>query len=178
MGKMKIDAQFEAIVRETEAGIRAYIAGMGVTLDMVDDIAQEVYLALYKDMDAMPGNIEPIRWLKGIARNLCMNYFRRTKRTQQRQSGAMAELLATADQAPESAEALDLSTHETLAKCLGQLTEKSRRLVSLRYEEGLTAESMAETINITAGAIRIALLRIRENLRDCMSRSLSRETIL
>ena len=40
------DVRFEEILFDTEHRVRAYIAGMGVSLDMVDDIAQEVYLGL------------------------------------------------------------------------------------------------------------------------------------
>ena len=73
-------ADFEAVLRETQSVIRAYIAGMGVSLDTVDDLAQEVYLEFYKTGDRRPDGLESIRCLKGIAKNLCLNHFRRSKR--------------------------------------------------------------------------------------------------
>src|SRR5579859_6100417 len=85
--------RFEAILRETQSVIRAYIAGMGVPLDSIDDLAQEVYLEFYKGAERRPEDVEPIRWLKGIAKNLCLNYFRKSKRKAEQHLEAVAVLL-------------------------------------------------------------------------------------
>ena len=74
------ELDFETILRETQAHIRAYIAGLGVPRQDVDDIAQDVYVELYRSMDRIPPDLSAKQWLKGIARNLCMNYFRRNSR--------------------------------------------------------------------------------------------------
>src|SRR5438876_12419912 len=88
---------FDAIVRETQAHIRAYIAGLGVPRHDVDDIAQDVYVELYRFSDRVPADIPPKQWLKGIARNLCMNYFRRTSRRQRLQREALVEIFLRAE---------------------------------------------------------------------------------
>ena len=62
---------FNEIVRETHPHIRAYIAGMGVPRHDVDDIAQDVYVELYRFFDRVPPNVTPKQWLKGIARWSC-----------------------------------------------------------------------------------------------------------
>ena len=71
---------FDAVLAETHARIRAYIAGMGIARHEVDDVAQEVYLEFYKSLEKMPEDLAPERWLKGIARNLCLNHIRRCAR--------------------------------------------------------------------------------------------------
>ena len=71
---------YDDIVRDTSSHIRAYIAGMGVPRHDVDDVAQDVYVELYRFFDRMPVDVPPKQWLKGIARNLSLNYFRRTSR--------------------------------------------------------------------------------------------------
>src|SRR6476469_6550702 len=88
---------FDAIVRESQAHIRAYIAGMGVPRHDVDDVAQDVYVELYRFSDRIPPDISPKQWLKGIARNLCMNYFRRTSRRQRLQREALVEIFLRAE---------------------------------------------------------------------------------
>src|SRR6187399_479166 len=88
---------FDDIVRETQPHIRAYIAGLGVPRHDVDDIAQDVYVELYRFADRIPANIPPKQWLKGIARNLCMNYFRRTSRRQRLQREALVEIFLRAE---------------------------------------------------------------------------------
>jgi RNA polymerase sigma-70 factor (ECF subfamily) len=167
---MENQAEFESVLRETQSVIRAYIAGMGVPLDTIDDLAQEVYLEFYKSGGRRPGDVEPIRWLKGIARNLCLNYFRRNKRKAEQQMEAVAVLLeklsCSLDQVREP---------EMLDGCLEKLPGRSRELIALRYEEGMESAAIGKRLGISPEAVRITLLRIRSVLRDCLGRRFSEE---
>src|SRR6478752_6654636 len=84
---------FDEILRETQPHLRAYIAGMGVPRHDVDDLAQDVYVELYRCQNRIPTEVTVKQWLKGIARNLCLNYFRRTARRGRLQREALAEML-------------------------------------------------------------------------------------
>src|SRR5687767_11626208 len=88
----RAELDFDVIVRETHPHIRAYIAGMGVPRHDVDDVAQDVYVELYRFADNIPAGVHPKQWLKGIARNLCLNYFRKQGRRQRLQREAMVEI--------------------------------------------------------------------------------------
>src|ERR1700745_3883906 len=88
---------FDTIVTETQAHIRAYIAGLGVPKHDVDDVAQDVFVELYRFSDRIPPNIPVKQWLKGIARNLCMTYSRRTSRRQRLQREALVEIFLRAE---------------------------------------------------------------------------------
>jgi RNA polymerase sigma-70 factor (ECF subfamily) len=168
MADMKV---FERLLDETESAVRAYMAGLGVPLDTVDDLAQEVYLEFYKGMDAMPANTLPIRWLKGIARNVCMNHFRRSKRREERRLEALAEILAQTES--DSGSAPDTTAQEcALQACLQKLTPRQRQIVVLRYEEGITAEKMAHRLGSKAGTIRVTLFRLLRILRECVTQTL------
>lgn len=162
---------FDRIMGETEPSVRAYIAGLGVSLDTVDDLAQEVYLEFYRHMDAMPAGILPIRWLKGIARNVCMNYFRASKRREEHRVEAVAEIMVQieAESAPEP-ETTDQGV--ALQSCLQKLTARQRKIVGLRYEEGVTGEEVAHRLSANAGAIRVTLFRLLRMLRDCVTETL------
>ena len=166
---MESGPDFESILAETQSRVRAYIAGMGVSLDMVDDIAQEVYLAFHDNIDKMPEGVEPIRWLKGMARNMCMNHFRKSKRQKVKHLEAIADVLAwTQDAMPaEPSPAMERSLRE----CMAKLAPKQRKILSLRYEKGLNSSAIAEITGSAAGAIRIALMRTLGNLRDCMEKN-------
>lgn len=163
------NADFETIMAETEARVRAYIAGMGVSLDTVDDIAQEVYLTFNANMDKMPDGVEPIRWLKGMARNLCMNYFRQSKRLKHLET--MANVLVYLQDTVQSSEKLP-NQQESLRNCLEKLAPKQRQIIGLRYEKGLKSNAIAEILGSGAVAVRVALMRTLNNLRDCMEQNL------
>jgi RNA polymerase sigma-70 factor (ECF subfamily) len=163
-------AEFERILRETQSVIRAYIAGMGVPLDTIDDLAQEVYLEFYKGAERRPPEVEPIRWLKGIAKNLCLNYFRKSKRKAEQHLEAVAVLLERLD------DPLDpVRDAGSLDQCLGQLPPRSRELITLRYQENLESAAIGRRLKLSPEAVRITLLRIRTVLRECLGRQLARE---
>lgn len=165
---------FNAILRDTQVQIRAYIAGMGVAPHEVDDLAQEVYLQLYLQPERLPADVAPVRWLKGIARNLCLNHFRKTSRRGRLHREALAELLSRCDQSKTSSDN-GAVLRDALDGCIQKLPNKSRRLLELKYKQELTCDAVAETMESTGQAIRVALFRARAALRDCINRSLARE---
>ena len=165
---------FNTIVRDTEPHIRAYIAGMGVPRHDVDDIAQDVYVELYRFFDRIPAEVHPKQWLKGIARNLCLNYFRRTSRRNRLQREALVEIFLRAEQEgpPGLAEG---PIRRALDGCYDKLAPESRRMLALRYEQELPSQTIAQRLNSSAEAVRVALFRIRATLKDCISKKLAVE---
>ncbi len=167
---------FNEIVRETHPHIRAYIAGMGVPRHDVDDIAQDVFLELYRFLDRVPANVTPKQWLKGIARNLCFNYFRKHSRRNRLQREALLQLLIKAEgDEPRLAEG---PIRSALDVCYEKLPQESRQMLKLKYEDELPSQTIAERLQSTSEAIRVALFRIRHVLRECISRSLTAEQLL
>jgi RNA polymerase sigma-70 factor (ECF subfamily) len=167
---MNGSGDFESVLRETQSVLRAYIAGMGVPLDTVDDLAQEVYLEFYKGLERKPGDVEPIRWLKGIAKNLCLNYFRKSKRKAEQHLEAVAVLLERLDCPLE-----EIREADALDGCLEKLPGRSREMIALRYEEGMESAAIGKKLGLSAEAVRITLLRIRTALRECLGRRFAQE---
>src|SRR5688500_2886331 len=168
------ELSFEDIVRDTQPHIRAYIAGMGVPRHDVDDIAQDVYVELYRFFERIPAEVAPKQWLKGIARNLCLNYFRRTSRRTRLQREALVDIFLRAEQ--ESNQSLSEGpVRRALDGCYEKLPTESRRLLALRYEQELPSHTIAERLNSTAEAVRVALFRVRASLKTCIGKNLARE---
>lgn len=162
--------EFDRVLRASHGDVRAYMATIGVPLECVDDLAQEVFLAWYRAPEQRPPEVEPVRWLKGIARRMALNFFRRNQREEMRRQAVMAELLATEPMdlpvaANERAEA-------ALEQCLGSISEKGRAVLRLRYEEGQPSHVIGERMSMTAEAVRILLLRVRASLRTCITTKL------
>ncbi|MCA9177600.1 MAG: sigma-70 family RNA polymerase sigma factor [Planctomycetales bacterium] len=163
-------ANFEAIVARTHPQLRAYIAGMGVASHEVDDVAQEVYLALFRGQEKVPPETTPDRWLRGIARNLCLNHIRRSSRRGRLHREALAELLANEESFCERSREQG-EFDGALENCLRHLPEDSKRLLLLRYRDDLTSQRIAEVVDSTSQAIRVALFRIRASLRNCITQT-------
>jgi RNA polymerase sigma-70 factor (ECF subfamily) len=85
---------------------------------------------------------------------------------------ANREAAAVVQQLAEAAERADgdlaHAMQERLDLCLGQLSEKNRQLIEWRYAEGRSSLEIARLLSTNDNAIRIALMRLRNALRDCM----------
>lgn len=167
-----VELDFNTILWRTQASIRAFIAGMGAAAHEVDDLAQETYIELYRNFEKIPAGVAPERWLKGIARNICLNHFRRTARRNRLHRQAMGEVLAAAETWTEGLCARN-SVGSVLEECVGKLPAKQRRLIELRYQQDLTSAAIAEKIDSTAEAVRVLLFRVRGLLKDCVHRTLA-----
>src|ERR1700722_1412384 len=76
---------FRLIVRAYSLQLRSYVASQVHHLDDVDDLAQEVFLAALKSLPTFRRGDDFGAWLRGIARNKLLVYFR----TQARRSQAL-----------------------------------------------------------------------------------------
>src|SRR5262245_52085205 len=76
---------FGRLVRDYALPLRGYLASQVHHLDDVDDLAQEVFLAALKSLHTFRRGDHFGAWLRGIARNKLLVYFR----TQSRRSQAL-----------------------------------------------------------------------------------------
>ena len=165
--------EFDRVLTASHGEVRAYLAALGVPVACVDDLAQEVFLAWYRAPEQRPAEVEPVRWLKGIARRMALNFFRAGRRAEERHAAVVAELLAT--EAMELPVRADDAAAAALEDCLGEVPEKNRAVLRLRYEENLASHDIAARLGTTAAAVRILLMRLREALRGCISKRLAKE---
>jgi len=167
---------FTALVREHQAGLRAFIRALGVEADWVDDLAQEVFLVAYRKQAQFENGKEFGRWLRGIARRLAANERRKEARHARLLSGPLADLLAEADGGAEAR--VERDTEQLIAAmngCLEQLPERGRALLCQRYERGETATALAVSVNLTADAVRQMLVRLRTTVKRCVERKLAED---
>jgi RNA polymerase sigma-70 factor (ECF subfamily) len=167
------EARFEEILEETQLAVRAYIAGMGVSPDDVDDVTQDVYVEFYREEGKLPPDTTAVQWLKGIARNLCFAHFKKAKRHSEH-FAALAEILEQLPEPQETPAGGD-SYRDALLHCLSKLSDRHRELVNLRFRKNLPAKTIAERVKSTEQAVRVILFRVRKALKECISREVARE---
>jgi len=164
---MQVDA--EAVIAAWADDLRGFLAGMGVALDAVDDLAQEAFLSYLRQPERRPAEVEEIRWLKGIARNLAYEWFRRHARGGRLE---LAELLAFATVPQPTPTEPRLAA---LRRCLESVDAAGRSLLDAAYLQDDTSEAIAKRLGRTPSGVRMALLRLRERLRQCVDERLARE---
>lgn len=105
--------------------------------------------------------------MKGIARNHLCEELRRLRRCQPLQ-GDPAEL-GTIEAAEHALEGADEDEIGRLRRCLERLTPRVRRILELRYWQGMELEQVATEGGQSANAIAALLYRARRTLSDCMA---------
>jgi RNA polymerase sigma-70 factor (ECF subfamily) len=141
--------------------------------DVAEDAVQETYIVLQRTQERFIAGADPGAWVRGIARNLARQALTRRGRQQAMASEALSE---RCDQAAALAEAADGGDEEReqLGRCLATLSAANRELLRARYQEGLSLKQLAERSRRSAGAIQVALSRLRATLFACIDQALRR----
>ncbi len=148
--------------------IYGYVSG-ALSAQETDDVVQEVFLRALANMSTLrnPAGFEP--WLIGIAVNLVRDRLRRPSREE-------PVGLDLAGRSSDSVEriavgrALADSQRREVARALGWLDPEQRDLLDLwrlELDGQLGREAIVATLETTPAAVRIRLLRMREQLDSC-----------
>jgi len=168
---------FTGLIREHQAGLRAFVRSLGVEADWVDDVAQEVFLIAYRQRAQFESGKDYGRWLRGIARRVAANERRKEARHSRLLSAALPELMPAEDAQVE--ELLDGGTTpilDALKKCVESLPERGRALLARRYEEGDNAPALALAFNLSSDAVRQSLMRLRSTVKRCVEEKLHKDS--
>ena len=164
---------FTELVRQHQAGLRAFIRALGVEADWVDDLAQEAFVVAWQKRERFESGKDFGRWLRGIVRHLIANERRKEARRARLLHGPLTDLLlepAAEESSPAEIETSSLL--QALNECVAQLPERSRALLRGRYEQSEDAPALAARFHQGAEAIRQSLHRIRETVKQCVERKL------
>lgn len=165
-----LSVDFDALVRENQASLRAYIRALGAQDVWVDDLAQEVFLVAYREWDRFDTSADAGRWLRGIARNLVLNERRKSARRSRLLQESLVDALMEVD--PGIRGRPCAAVLEALQDCVGRLPERSRLLLERRYAEDEDAVTLATYFNASAAAVRQTLVRSRSAVRRCLAAKL------
>ena len=163
--------RFEQVVRDHQAGLRAYIRALGAQDAWVDDLAQEVFLVAYRRLDHFIAGSDIGRWLRGIARNLVLNERRKHARHTRLLHGPMVDVLEPAG-VPAAPDPLASGVLQVMAECVQQLPDRSRELLQRRYEANSDAAELGRRFRLSAAAVRQTLSRTRAAVRRCVGAKL------
>jgi RNA polymerase sigma-70 factor (ECF subfamily) len=168
----RMDA-FGRVVREYALPLRSYLASQVHHLDDVDDLAQEVFLAALENLSKFRRGDDFGAWLRGIARNKLLMYFRSTARRTQAMQRFGEEVARVIEADLERASAADRSDLiERLLRCIAQLPDRLRRVVRAGLNGNKAAELAAE-LGTTAGVIYNLHYRANQLLRECLQKGVT-----
>ena len=150
--------------------LAGYIAAVVPDPNAGDDVLQEIAVAALRRFPDYDPARPFIAWAMGIAKIQVLTDRRDRARASARLRRETVEQLAEPweEVLPEMDE-----RKRALGECLGTVTGRGRELVVLRYEQSLEPKEIAERMRMNAGAVRVALARVRSALQSCIERRLT-----
>ncbi len=160
---------FRRLVEAYSLPLRSYLASQIYRLDDVDDLAQEVFIAAYRTLHKFRPEDDFAAWLRGIARNEVLMYFRSSARRHSALERFREEVARTVEADLDREAAADRSeVIERLLWCIARLPERLRRVVRAGLD-GDKVATLAAELETTAGAVYNLHYRANRLLRECLN---------
>lgn len=131
--------------------------------DLAQDVAQDVWIQIFRALPTYRGDAQFGTWAHRIAVNRTLNAMRRVKRLERAETPIEDDDHAVP---PEGERALLAATIEEAA---GRLSPGARTVFLLHDVEGYTHEEIARELGITPGGSKSQLFKARAKLRRLLA---------
>jgi RNA polymerase sigma-70 factor (ECF subfamily) len=136
-----------------------------------EDLAQEVFLHLYRVFDRYDPDRPFLPWLRRVATNLMLNKTAGKARRMRRRTGSLERWHEEGGDLPPDPLAEDAPAAATrreqaerLRAAILTLSDEYRAILSLRYFRGMAYEDLAKSLGLPLGTVKNRLFRAREAL--------------
>jgi RNA polymerase sigma-70 factor, ECF subfamily len=131
--------------------------------DLAADVAQEVWIQIFRALPTFRGDAQFGTWAHRIAVNRTLNALRRTKRM------AAVEVEVDEDTSSVEPEAERALLAASIEEAAAKLSPGARTVFLLHDVEGYTHEEIAAELGITAGGSKSQLFKARAKLRTLLA---------
>src|ERR1044071_6006802 len=136
---------------------------VGFDQDLAEDIAQEVWIQIFRALPGYRGDSQFSTWAHRIAVNRTLNALRRTKR-----------LAAIETEVEEDSASVEMDTERSflaasIESAAAKLSPGARAVFVLHDVEGYTHEEIALELGITSGGSKSQLFKARAKLRKLLA---------
>ncbi len=168
------DAAFARLVAGYQDRLVGLLSHLTGERDAAEDLAQEVFLRVYRARKGYVPSAKFSTWLFRIAQNLASNSRRGRRRRREVPFASSGDQSDSRPQEALVAEKSALLPNRQLAKreiqsvvrlALDDLGERQKLAVLLHRFEGMSYADIAETMELTPQAVKSLLSRARESLR-------------
>jgi RNA polymerase sigma-70 factor, ECF subfamily len=159
---------FEEVYAQHFGFVWRCLRGLGVPAAGLDDAAQDVFLAVYRQLPGFRGDAGIRTWLYGIARHIASNHRRRDRRKL-----APLEPLQLDAVAPDPdplQRAADAQAASFVEQFLQKLDTKKREVFLLAMIEEMTIPEVAAALSIPLNTAYTRFRRVRGDFQRALER--------
>lgn len=149
---------FGDVVDRTKSMVYAVAYGFFRNRLIAEDLAQDAYLALFRNLHKLESDMHLVNWLRQTVTRKCIDYARRKKNRPHLDLDSIPERsVGPVERDPIMAGKLALQVHE--------LPVKMRMVLILRFQEDLKLAEIADTLGIPVNTVKTLLRRALIRLR-------------
>ncbi len=177
--KRRDEAAFNQFVRMYQQRVYSLLARMVGNREEARDVAQDVFLTVFKSIDSFRGDSKLSTWLYRVAVNHCKNRIKYLDRRSVKKhdeiddarEGAVADGGAVGGRPARPDEAAQGNELEAVVRrALSSLEVEHRELIVLRDLEGLAYEEIVTITGLPDGTVKSRLHRARAALKEAIER--------
>jgi RNA polymerase sigma-70 factor (ECF subfamily) len=164
------DTSFALLLERHRGSVVSFLDRMVQNRAISEELAQEVFLRVYRSRQTYEPSAKFTTWLFRIATHLALNWIRdgRNERQQESLNGELAQGLER--QVPDRRRSIEQELVyevklEEIRQAIGALPEKQRAAVLMHKYEGLDYSQIAAALRCSESAVKSLLFRAYETLR-------------
>lgn len=176
--------QFENLVDTYKDRVFSMAYKFTGSTDEGQDLAQEIFLLLYKNIPSFKGESSLATWIYRVALNRCLDWQRQQRReklftfkpihTQQGDEWDIFNVLPSPCKTPEES-VLNKEEAELVHLAIHQLSEKYQQVIILYYFQELSYQEIGIILNIPVRTVETRLYRGRQRLKEIITKTMDKE---
>ncbi|WP_234567371.1 RNA polymerase sigma factor [Rhodohalobacter sp. 614A] len=152
------EKQIEELYPRLHRSMSAYLAGSDIE---AEDILQDTFLKAYKNLDQFEAKSNMYTWLYSIARNKCIDEFRKRKYESNRSSVPVEEFEIESDDYSTENKKEDV---QLLKEAISQLPEMLKSIVIMKSIDGLSYPEISDVTGVNEQTLKNRMFRARKQL--------------
>lgn len=166
---------FEQIIIKYEKKIFGLIYNMLRNENEIEDVAQEVFIKVYKNLDKFNGDSSLYTWIYKIATNLCLDQIKKRKEViyideKLQLDDGEVEIQIPSDEKLQDEIYEQKELKQKLESCIDKLPEKQKVMIVLRDIKGLSYDEIAEILDLKLGTVKSQINRARLKLKELLEK--------
>lgn len=156
---------WERLVRQHQGRLYGLVHHYVGDAEEAHDLTQDVFVRIYKNLDACSEEKHFVPWTIRIARNACIDHLRRRKARPPARDLPVDEMVNLASHLPRPDEVVQADARKRLVHlALQQLSELSREIILLKDIQELTLDEIATLLDVPIGTVKSRSNRARIEL--------------
>lgn len=155
---------FEALYHLYYRRLFGYLLKITRRAELVEEVLNDVMLAIWKGAASFDGRSRPSTWIFGIAYHKALKALAR----QPHEAGEETERPEPVDREEPESLAVRRELATVLGRALGALPPDQRAVVELTYYYGLAYQEISEIVGCPVNTVKTRMFHARRRLRDLL----------